>query len=108
MKLLLQALTKFAAGLLLVGALLFLPAGGFDYGNGWLFIALLFGPMLVLGAVLLMKAPELLKKRLSAKEQQKSQKGVVALSGLLFVAGFILARHIYRDSPPQELYIRRS
>ncbi len=91
MKLLLQALTKFAAGLLLVGVLLFLPAGGFDYGNGWLFIALLFGPMLVLGAVLLVKAPELLKKRLSAKEQQKSQKGVVALSGLLFVAGFILA-----------------
>lgn len=91
MKLAFNALAKFLAGLLLVGALLFLPAGGFGYLNGWLFIGLLFVPMLVLGIVLLIKAPELLKKRLSAREKEDTQKGVVAVSGLLFLLGFIVA-----------------
>jgi len=91
MKLLTGALTKFIAGLIIVGAMLFLPAGGFDYMNGWLFIGLLFLPMLVLGVVLYLKAPELLEKRLDAKEKQDTQKRVVAVSGLLFVAGFIVA-----------------
>ncbi len=85
------ALLKFAVGLLFVGALLFLPAGDLSYMNGWLFIGLLFIPMLILGVVLLIKAPELLKKRISAKEKENTQKGVVALSGLLFVAGFVVA-----------------
>ena len=91
MKLLLSALTKFLLGLVLVGVILFLPAGSFSFMGGWLFIALLFIPMIFLGAVLLIKAPDLLAKRLDAKEKEDTQKGVVALSGLLFLAGFIVA-----------------
>ena len=91
MKLFLQALAKFIIGLLLVGALLFLPAGTFYYPNAWLFIALLFVPMLILGIVLFFKAPELLKKRLGAKEQEDTQKTVLALSALLFIGGFVVA-----------------
>ena len=91
MKLLLEALTKFICGLLLVGLLLFLPAGTFCYTYGWLFIGLLFVPMLIAGIVMLKKSPEFLKKRLDAKEKQATQKGVVAFSGLMFIAGFIVA-----------------
>ena len=91
MKLAFGALTKFAVGLLLVGALLFLPAGSIAYPNGWLFIGLLFIPMLLLGTVLLIKAPKLLEKRLGVKEKENTQKGVVAVSGLLFVGGFVVA-----------------
>ena len=95
-KLFLSALTKFLCGLVLVGALLFLPAGSFAFVGGWIFIGLLFIPMLILGAVLLVKSPELLQKRLSAKEKENTQKSVVALSGLLFLAGFIIAGLDYR------------
>ncbi|MBR6777609.1 MAG: isoprenylcysteine carboxylmethyltransferase family protein [Clostridia bacterium] len=91
MKLFLNAFIKFTLGLLLVTALLFLPAGSFCYYNGWLFIGLLFVPMLILGAVMLFKAPHLLQKRLNAKETEKTQKGVVAISGILFLCGFIVA-----------------
>ncbi len=91
MKLLLNALIKFTLGLALVCALIFLPAGSFAYINGWLFIGLLFGPMLILGAVMFFKAPDLLKKRLNSKEKENTQKGVVALSGLLFIVGFAIA-----------------
>ena len=91
MKLLCNALTKFICGLLLVGLLLFLPAGGFDFWNGWLFIGLLFIPMTVLGIVLFCHAPSLLAKRLDHRETERTQKGVVALSGLLFLIGFIAA-----------------
>ena len=90
-KLFVSALTKFLAGLLLTGLLLFLPAGTLRFPNGWLFAGLLFIPMLILGGVLLIKAPDLLKKRLQSKEKENTQKGVVALSGLLFFAGFIVA-----------------
>lgn len=90
-KLLLSALTKFLCGLVLVGVLLFWPAGSFDFTGGWIFIGLLFIPMLILGAVLLIKAPALLEKRLDAKEKENAQKGVVALSGILFLGGFIVA-----------------
>ena len=76
-KLFFQALTKFLAGLVLVGVLLFLPAGTFAYWQGWLFIALLFGPMFIAGVVLLLRQPELLRKRLDAKEKQGEQKWVV-------------------------------
>ena len=95
-KLLLSALTKFLLGLVLVGAILFLPAGSFSFVGGWLFIALLFIPMIFLGVFLFIKSPELLEKRLSAKEKENTQKGVVALSGLLFLAGFIVAGLDYR------------
>ena len=91
MKLFWSALAKFLMGLLLVGILLFLPAGSFRYLNGWLFIGLLFLPMLLLGTVLLIKAPDLLEKRLNAKEEEAAQKAVVALSALLFVGGFVVA-----------------
>ena len=90
-KLFIQALTKFVAGLLLVGLLLFLPAGTFDYWQAWLFIGILFGPMFIAGIVLMVRQPDLLRKRLSAKEEQNEQKRVVALSGLLFVAMFVVA-----------------
>ena len=96
MKLAYNALVKFLIGLLLVGGLLFIPAGSFGYMNGWLFIGLLFVPMLMLGVVLLIKAPDLLKKRLGAKEKENTQKGVVAASGLLFVAGFLVAGFDFR------------
>lgn len=91
MKLLFSALTKFLAGLVLVGVMLFLPAGTLNYVYGWLFIALLFAPMLIMGSVMLIKSPELLKRRLDSKEKQGTQKGVVALSGLMFVGGFVVA-----------------
>ena len=91
MKLFLNALTKYLAGALLVVFLLFLPAGTLVYPNAWLFLCLLFVPMLILGAVLFAKAPELLAKRLNHREKQAEQKKVVAGSGLLFVGGFVLA-----------------
>ena len=91
MKLLLNALTKFICGLLLVGLLIFLPAGTLGYTYGWLFVGLLFGPMLIAGFVMMAKSPELLAKRLDAKEKQGKQKGVVAFSGLMFIAGFVVA-----------------
>ena len=86
-----QALTKFVFGLLLVGLLLFLPAGTFAYWQAWLFIGILFVPMFIAGIVLIVRQPELLRKRLDAKEQQQGQKWVVALSGLMFIAVFVVA-----------------
>ena len=86
-----QALTKFVFGLLLVGLLLFLPAGTFAYWQAWLFIGILFVPMFIAGIVLIVRQPELLRKRLDAKEQQQEQKWVVALSGLMFIAVFVVA-----------------
>ena len=98
MKLLLKALIKFIVGLLLIGAFLFLPAGSLDYPNGWLFIGLLFAPMLVLGIVLFLKAPDLLEKRLNAKEKENTQKGVLAFSALIFPLGFLLSALDFRFS----------
>ena len=91
MKLAVEALIKFTCGLLLVGLLLFLPAGTLSYTYGWLFVGLLFVPMLIAGFIMLAKSPGFLKKRLDAKEKQSAQKGVVALSGLMFLAGFVVA-----------------
>lgn len=91
MKVLIGAVVKFISGVLLVGLLLFLPAGTFCYFNGWLLMGILFVPMLAAGAVMLVKNPALLKSRLEAKEQQQEQKLVVKLSGLMFLAGFIVA-----------------
>ena len=90
-KLLISALTKFLAGLVLMGLVLFLPAGTWNFFNGWLFLTLLFVPMLFLGVVLFLKAPELLEKRLQSKEKENTQKGVVAASGLMFIGAFVLA-----------------
>ena len=90
-KLLISALSKYILGLLMVTFLLFLPAGTIAYFNGWLFIALLFVPMLLLGVILLLKAPDLLKKRLNHKEKEGGQKQVIGLSLLMFVGGFVAA-----------------
>ncbi len=91
MKLLAQAFIKFFLGLLLVGLLLFLPAGTLHYVGGWRLIALLFIPIFLVGVVLFIKAPALLEKRLKGKEKEGTQKGVVSLSALLFLGGFIVA-----------------
>ena len=89
--LLIQAITKFSLGVVLVGLLLFLPAGTIHYPGGWLLMAILFIPMFAAGLVMMGKNPDLLKKRLQAKEQQAEQSMVVRLSGLMFLAGFIIA-----------------
>ena len=91
MKLLAEALIKFICGLLLVGLLIFLPAGTLCYTYGWLFVGLLFVPMLIAGFVMFFKSPDFLRKRLDAKEKQGTQKGVVAASGLMFIAAFVVA-----------------
>ena len=91
MKLLVNALVKFLLGLLMVGLLVFLPAGTFHYPGAWLLIGLLFAPMLIAGFVMMIKSPDLLRKRLDAKEKQATQKGVLAFSGLMFIAGFVVA-----------------
>ena len=90
-RLLAQGLLKMLSGMLIVGLVLFLPAGSWNYFNGWLFCGLLFLPMLVLGALLLWKAPALLEKRLNTKEQEKPQMAVVAVSSLLFLAACVAA-----------------
>lgn len=90
MKLLVNGLIKLLSGLGILCLLLFLPAGTWNYPNAWLFLALLFLPMLILGAWLYLKAPELLKKRLNGKEQEQAQKTLVALSALAFVLSFVL------------------
>ena len=86
-----RAMILFACGLLLVGLLLFLPAGSFAYWQGWLLIGILFVPMFAAGLVMMAKSPELLRRRLNAKEEQGEQKQVIAGSGLMFLASFILA-----------------
>ena len=96
MILLIKTLIKYLLGLALVGAFLFLPAWSLSYINGWIFIAILFIPMLILGIILFFKAPQLLEKRINAKEQENTQKIVVALSGILFLGGFIVAGLDYR------------
>lgn len=96
MRLILNALVKFTAGLLLVGAILFCPAWTLSYPNAWLFIGLLFIPMFIMGIVLFLRAPDLLRKRLDHKEKEKAQRGVVALSGLMFPAGFVVSSLDFR------------
>ena len=90
-KLFIQAIIKFLLGVILVGLLIFLPAGTVSYANGWLLMGILFIPMFFAGIVMMFKNPELLKKRLNAKEKQQEQNMVVKLSGLMFLVGFILA-----------------
>ena len=89
-KLFLSAITKFLLGVVLVGALLFLPAWSLSFFNGWLLMGILFIPMFLAGVVMMWKNPDLLKRRLDAKEKQKEQGIVIKLSGLMFVTGFML------------------
>ena len=94
--LLTQAFTKLLAGAVLLAVLVFLPAGTLKFANGWLFMGALFIPMLIIGIVLYVKAPDLLKKRLESKETESEQKAVVAVSGAMFLGGFIMAGLTYR------------
>ena len=93
-----KAIGKFLAGVVLMGLLLFLPAGTLNWWQGWLLMGILFVPMFVAGLVMMKKNPELLKSRLNAKEEQSEQKTVIALSGLMFLAAFITAGLNYRFS----------
>ena len=86
-----SAVVKFGVGVLLVGLLLFVPAGTLAWWRGWLLMAILFVPMFVAGLVMMTKAPDLLRSRLDAREEQAEQRVVVALSGLMFVAAFVVA-----------------
>ena len=95
-KLMISAVTKFLAGLVLLALLIFLPAGTLAFTQGWIFMAVLFLPMLMIGIVLALKSPELLRKRLNSKEQENTQKGVVISSLLMFLVGFITAGLSFR------------
>ena len=95
-KLFFLAIAKFLCGVVVMGALLFIPAGSFKFFDAWLLLGILFIPMFVAGIIMMFKNPELLKKRLNAKEEQKEQKTVIALSGLMFLAAFIVAGLNYR------------
>lgn len=90
-KLFQQAIVKFLAGLLIVGLLLFLPAGTIAWWQGWLLIVILFVPMFIAGLVMMQKSPDLLRKRLDVREKESEQKAVIALSGLMFLTAFIVA-----------------
>lgn len=95
-KLFVQAIAKFLLGVVLVGVLVFLPAGTLNFFNGWLLMGILFVPMFLAGIVMMVKNPQLLQSRLVAKEKQKDQDLVVKLSGLMFVGGFVLSGLDYR------------
>lgn len=97
-KLFLEAIIKVLLGILIIGILLFVPANTIDYWNGWLFMGLLFIPMFIAGVVMMIKTPDLLKKRLNVKEKQGEQKQVVLFSAIMFIVGFIVAGLNYRYS----------
>ena len=98
LKLFTQAIIKYISGLILVSCLIFIPAGTINFTNAWIFIVLLFVPMFIVGIILMLKNPELLKLRLDAKEKQSEQKTVIAFSAVMFVSGFIIAGLNFRYS----------
>lgn len=108
-KLFIEAVIKFLLGVVLIGLLIFLPAWTIDYINGWLFMVVLFVPMIIIGIIMMIKNPKLPASRLDVKEKQKEQGVVIKLSGLMFVTGFILAGLDYRfkwlQLPPIVSYI---
>ena len=111
MKLLISAVTKTILGVVLIGALLFWPAGTFNYPGAWLFIGLLFIPTLILGVVLFILAPDLLKKRIDSKEKEAKQGALIKLMGLMFLLGFIISALDFRygwSSVPAWLVIASS
>ena len=95
-KLFMEALLKFVLGIVIVGLLVFLPAGTFNYDKGWLFMGVLFIPIFIAGIVMMIKNPQLLASRLNINEKQKEQSILIKLSGLMFIVGFILAGLDYR------------
>lgn len=103
MKLFFEAIFKFILGVVMVALLLFWPAGTFNYWNAWLFMGLLFIPMFIAGIILMIKNPDLLRKRLDAKEKEGEQKKVIGISAIIFILGFILAgldfRNVWSNMP---------
>lgn len=97
-KLFVQAIIKFISGVVMVALMIFLPAGNLNYWNGWLFMGILFIPMFIAGIILMLKNPQLLKIRLNTKENESEQKTVILLSGIMFLAGFVLCGFNYRFS----------
>lgn len=97
-KLFVQAIIKFISGVVMVALMIFLPAGSLEYWNGWLFMGILFIPMFTAGIILMLKNPQLLKIRLNTKENESEQKTVILLSGIMFLAGFVLCGFNYRFS----------
>ena len=95
-KLFIQAMIKFTLGITIIGILIFAPAQTINYWNGWLLMGLLFIPMFIAGIIMIIKSPNLLEKRLNAKEKEKEQKKVILYSGLMFLSGFIIAGLNYR------------
>ena len=95
-KLFIQAITKFVFGFLIIGLLLFIPAGTLNYWNAWLFICILFVPMLIVGIILMIKSPDLLRKRLNSKEKESKQEILLLLSGVMFISGFVVSGLNYR------------
>ena len=95
-KLFIQAIIKFTLGITIIGILIFAPAQTINYWNGWLLMGLLFMPMFIAGIIMIIKSPNLLEKRLNAKEKEKEQKKVILYSGLMFLSGFIIAGLNYR------------
>ena len=89
--LLIQSITKFILGIIILGVLLFLPTGSFHYWQGWLLMGILFIPMFIVGLVMMSQKPELLRKRLNTKEKEDEQKTVVVISGMLFISAFLIA-----------------
>ncbi len=99
-KLFVQALSKFTLGIILIGGLIFIPAGTLEYWNGWTLMGILFIPMFLAGIVMMFKNPDLLKRRLDAREKQQEQQSVIQLSGLMFLLGFISAGLTFRYGWP--------
>lgn len=97
-RLFIEALLKYLLGVFLVGLIIFVPANTINYWNGWLFMVLLFIPMFIAGIIMMIKSPNLLKSRLDAREKESEQKLVVAISGVMFLVGFIVAGLNYRFS----------
>ncbi len=95
-KLFIEAIVKYLCGIILVGLLIFSPAGTFSYTNGWILMGVLFIPMFIAGIVMMIKNPKLLESRLNGKEKQKEQNIVIKLSGLMFIVGFIIAGFDFR------------
>ena len=95
-KLFIQAITKFILGFIIIALLLFLPAGTLNYWNAWLFICILFVPMFIVGIILMIKNPNLLRKRLNAKEKESEQEMLLLLGGVMFICGFIVSGLNYR------------
>ena len=95
-KLFIQAITKFIVGFIIIALLLFIPAGTLNYWNAWIFICILFVPMFIVGIILMIKSPDLLRKRLNSKEKESEQGILLMVCGVMFICGFVVSGLNYR------------